>query len=164
MHPISWRRIGVLLFAPLAILTTIVYVTAPTGLAGSTRCLPFIGPHVALDPTLAGPEREIAAAHEAAHAEQCRDQGAIRNYVLRLTRAGRLDAELGAYCAEGRAALRLGQRADLVVERMLDELEDGYPWFRGTPRAAFRTGLRRACPDLVARADQEATRPITPHL
>ena len=161
MQRVSWRRIVGLLLPPLAILTAIVYLAAPAGLAGSTRCLPFVGPRVALDPTLAPSERALAAAHEAAHAVQCRDQGAVRNYTLRLTRAGRLGAELGAYCAEGRAALQLGQRADLIVTRVLDELEEGYPWFRGTPRAAFLAGLRHACPDLVARADRSGARPIT---
>jgi hypothetical protein len=158
---VSLRRIVVLLLPPLAILTAIVYLAAPPGLAGSTLCLPFVGPRVTLDAKLAATERALAAAHEAAHAAQCRDEGAMRNYTLRLTRAGRLGAELGAYCAEGRAALQLGQRADLIVSRVLDELEEGYPWFRGTPRAAFLAGLRHECPDLVARADRSGARPIT---
>ena len=146
---ISWRRITLLLVPPLSVLTAIIYLASPPGLAGSTRCLPFVGPRVALDSSLRGSARTLAAAHEAAHAAQCREQGAVRNYVARLSRAGRLDSELGAYCAEARTALQLGQRDDLVVSRILDELEEGYPWFRGTSRAEFFSGFASACPDVV---------------
>ncbi len=149
MTRISWRRVLLLLAPPLVVLLAIVYFGSPRGLAGSTRCLPFVGPRIAIDTSLRGDARALAVAHEAAHATQCREQGAVRNYFARLSRNGRLDSELGAYCAEARAALRLGQRADLVVSRILDELEEGYPWFRGTSRGEFRAGLVRACPDVV---------------
>src|SRR5256885_13271833 len=123
MTGISWRRILLLLAPPLAVLTAIIYVGSPRGLAGSTRCLPFVGPRIALDTSLRGDARTLAAAHEAAHAAQCREEGSVGNYLGRLSRTGRLESELSAYCAEARAAIRLGQRADLVVSRILDELE-----------------------------------------
>jgi len=150
MKRIMWRRVAAMLVPPLAALVAIIYFAEPAGLVGSTRCLPFVGPRVSLDSSLRGSERTLAAAHEAAHATACREQGAIRNYALRLTRAGRLHAELVAFCAEGRAALRIGQRADLIEARILDELEESYPWFRGTPRGEFRRELDLVCPDLAA--------------
>jgi hypothetical protein len=72
-----------------------------------------------------------------------------------LSRRGRLAAELEAFCAEGRADVVLGTRADHVVARILDELEEGYPWFRGTTRRQFLDALENRCADLVGRARQE---------
>jgi hypothetical protein len=152
MKRISLRRVSLLLAPPLLALGAIVVLGSPPGVAGSTLCFPVLGPRTHIDTTATARERMLASAHEHAHAAQCREQGALRNYLSRVSRSGRLDAELGAYCAEGRVELAVQPRADYVVERILDELEEGYPWFRGTSRAEFAARLATVCPDLIARA------------
>jgi hypothetical protein len=150
MTRVSWRRIVLLLVPPLGLLVAaIVLAPLPRGIAGSTRCMPFVGPRLLIDSALSGRDRILVIAHEQAHATQCRQDGVLGNYVRRLTRNGRLRAELGAYCAEGRAELRFGHRAENVVARILDELQEGYPWFRRIPRRELLTRFAAECPDLV---------------
>ncbi len=158
MTRVSLKRVALLLAPPLVALGALLVLGAPPGVAGSTLCLPLLTPRIHVDTTATARERMLAAAHEHAHAAQCREQGALRNYLSRLSRSGRLDAELGAYCAEGRAELAVQPRAQLIVERILDELEEGYPWFRGTSRTEFASRLATVCPELMARA-----RPVSRH-
>ena len=150
-----------LLIPPLAVLGWIT-LRAPLGrrTAGDTRCFPVLGPRIKVDSGLPARDRAIALAHESAHAEQCRRDGFALNYVKRLSTRGRMAAELDAFCAEGRAETTLGTRPDHVVARILDELEEGYPWFRGTTRRQFLNALDNRCADLVGLARLRAPRPL----
>lgn len=149
----SLRRLAILLLAAVVLsCAALVLAPLPRGNAGSTLCLPFVGPQVSIDSGLIGRDRALAIAHEEAHAVQCRKQGFFFNYVRRLSRSGRLAAELGAYCAEGKAERRFGHSADHIVARILDELQEGYPWFRGTPRSELARKLALTCPDLTSDA------------
>jgi hypothetical protein len=161
MRRFSWKRLTVLLVPTLAALGWVV-LRAPLQrrAAGDTRCYPFIGPRMQVDSTLPPRDRAIATAHESAHVAQCKRDGFVLNYVKRLATSGRLAAEIDAFCAEGQAEAALGTRADHVVARVLDELEEGYPWFRGTTRRGFLDALDKRCGDLVTAARQRARRPL----
>jgi hypothetical protein len=161
MRRISPRRIALALLPLLGVLGVIM-VVAPLSprIAGNTRCFPFVGPRVSVDSTMSARERALAVAHEGAHAKQCRRDGFVINYVARLSRRGRLAAELEAFCSEARADVGLGTRADHVVARILDELEEGYPWFRGMTRSAFLAALENHCADVVAPARRRASAPL----
>ena len=151
----------ILLVPALAVLGWVV-LRAPLQrrAAGDTRCYPIIGARMQVDSTLTQRDRIIARAHETAHAAQCQRDGFVRNYIKRLAPSGRMAAEIDAFCAEGRADVALGTRADHVVARILDELEEGYPWFRGTTRQGFLAALDKQCGDLVTVARQRASRPL----
>jgi len=158
---LSWKRLALLLVPALAVLGWVV-IRAPLQrrAAGDTRCFPIFGPRVHVDSTLTPRDRAVALAHESAHAAQCTRDGFVLNYVKRLSKKGRLVAELDAFCAEGRAEAALGTRVDHVVARILDELEEGYPWFRGTTRREFLDALDRRCTDVVTPARQRSARPL----
>jgi hypothetical protein len=137
-----------------------VVAPMPPRMAGNTRCFPFVGPRMSVDSTMSARERTLAEAHEGTHAEQCRRDGFAINYVARLSRRGRLAAELEAFCSEARADVGLGTRADNVVARILDELEEGYSWFRGMTRGEFLVALESHCADVVAPARRRARAPL----
>ena len=155
MRRFSWKRFALLLVPPLVALGWVM-LRAPlaTRTAGDTRCFPFLGPRIKVD---SGLHRAIA--HESTHAEQCRRDGVVLNYAKRVSKRGRMAAEVDAFCAEGRVEATLGTRPDYVVARILDELEEGYPWFRGTTRKQFLDALDSRCSDLVTRAKMRAPRP-----
>lgn len=158
---LSLTRLAILLVPPLALLTVVVLVSPLSPrTAGDTRCFPFIGARVTIDSAMTAHDRTLARAHEGAHAAQCDRDGFLRNYFSRLTKRGRLAAEVGAFCAEGRADVASGTRPDHVVQRILDELEEGYPWFRGTTRQQFLSAFEGQCADLVAPARRRAPRPL----
>jgi hypothetical protein len=153
--PLSWRRVAYLLAPMLAVFAMVLRAAPlPANLAGTTHCLPVVGPFVQIDGSLEPKDRTLTLAHEEAHELQCWRQGFVTNFVTRLSPDGRLHAELEAFCAEGRTELALGRRADLVVERILDELEEGYAAFRGTHRRTFLRRFGRICPDVVGRTQQ----------
>ena len=129
----------------------------PKGLDGMTMCLPIIGPITVVDSTLAGRARELARVHERAHANQCRDLGAIRSYVAGLTVEGRLRSEAEAFCAEAHWDLAVGFSRELVLARIADELETAYKWTAGRPRGEIVAAIGEACPPLsvTARATLE---------
>lgn len=161
MRKLSWLRLAILLAPPVAVLTYVVVVAPlPSRSAGHTRCMPITGPIVMVDSALSLRDRSVALAHEGVHADQCKRDGFVLNYVGRLSRRGRMNAELPAFCAEARTDVALGGRADHVVARVLDELEEAYPWFRGTTRLQFLAGLERYCGDVIAQARQRAARPL----
>jgi hypothetical protein len=161
MRPVSWWRLTLLLAPALAALAWVVVRSPlPRRAAGDTRCLPLLGPRVHLDSSGTARELALARAHELEHAAQCERDGFVGNYVKRLSRAGRLAAELDAFCSEARADVTLGTRADHVVARILDELEAGYPWFRGMTRRDFLAAFDAGCADIVTRAQQRAAKPL----
>ena len=156
----GWRLTLVLMPALAALGWVVVRSPLPRRAAGDTRCLPILGPQVHVDSSGTSRERELARAHEFAHAAQCKRDGFVGNYFKRLSTAGRLAAELDAFCAEARVDVALGTRVDHVVARILDELEEGYPWFRGTTRRELLVALDRHCTDVATPAQQRASKPL----
>jgi hypothetical protein len=72
--------------------------------------------------------------------------------------SGRLRAESRANCAEAKQQMALGRDAYLELERVIDDLRYGYPWFREQPDSVLRGAVRDACPELGAEADKAAER------
>lgn len=124
----------------------------PKGLDGMTMCLPFVGPVTRIDSTLSGRARMLATIHESAHAEQCREIGAIRSYAARLTVDGKLRSEARAFCAEARWDLAGGHPREHVLARIADELETAYDWTAGLSRGEIVAAIGAACPPLSAAA------------
>jgi hypothetical protein len=124
----------------------------PKGLDGMTICLPIIGPVSVLDSSLTGRARELARVHERAHADQCRDLGAIRSYFVGLSVDGRLRSEAQAFCAEAHWDLAVGFSRELVLARIADELETAYGWTAGRSRGEIVAAVGAACPPLSVSA------------
>ncbi|MGQ0713543.1 MAG: hypothetical protein ACT4PJ_07400 [Gemmatimonadaceae bacterium] len=126
----------------------------PKGLDGMTICLPIIGPITRIDSTLTGRPRRLAVIHERAHAEQCRESGALRSYAAGWTFEGKLRSEARAFCAEAYWDLATGHRREHVLARIADELETAYDWTAGRSRGEIIAAVGAACPPLsaVARA------------
>jgi hypothetical protein len=124
----------------------------PKRLDGMTICLPFIGPVTRIDSTLIGRARDLAAIHERAHAEQCRELGAVRSYAARLSIDGKLRSEVHAFCAEAHWDLAVGYPRENVLARIADELETAYGWTAGRSRGEIVAAIGAACPPLSTRA------------
>jgi hypothetical protein len=154
---IAVRRLGSLLVAALIALSiAAVRAPLPRGLDGMTMCLPLIGPVTRIDPALTGRPLQLAAVHERAHAEQCRELGALRSYASRLTVEGKLRSEAIAFCAEAYWDIATGHRREHVLARIADELETAYEWTAGLSRGEIIAVLGRECPPLstLARAGE----------
>ena len=119
-----------------------------------TMCLPLIGPITRIDTALTGRALQLAAIHERAHAEQCRELGALRSYAARLTVEGKLRSEAIAFCAEAYWDVATGHRREHVLARIADELETAYDWTAGLSRGEIVAAVGRECPPLstLARA------------
>jgi hypothetical protein len=117
-----------------------------------TICLPIVGPISVVDSSLTGRARELARVHERAHADQCRDLGAIRSYVVGLSVDGRLRSEAQAFCAEAHWDLAIGFSRELVLARIADELETAYGWTAGRSRGEIVAAVGAACPPLSVSA------------
>jgi hypothetical protein len=115
-------------------------------------CLPLIGPITRIDSTLSGRARTLAEIHEAAHADRCRQVGAIRSYAQGLTVDGKLRSEAHAFCAEAHWDLAVGYPRENVLARIVDELETAYGWTAGRSRGEIVAAIGAACPPLSARA------------
>ena len=150
---ISARRV-VWLLAPglLALSLAAARAPLPKGLDGMTMCLPIIGPITRVDSTLSGRPRTLAEIHEGAHAERCREVGAIRSYAEGLTVDGKLRAEAHAFCAEAHWDLAVGYPRENVLARIVDELETAYGWTAGRSRGEIVAAIGAACPPLSTRA------------
>jgi hypothetical protein len=154
---ISVRRLGWLLGAGLISLSiAAARAPVPKGLDGMTMCFPIVGPVTRIDTALTGRALQLAAVHERAHAEQCRELGALRSYVARLTTAGKLRSEAIAFCAEAYWDIATGRRRDHVLARIADELETAYDWTAGLSRGDIIAAVGRECPPLstLARAGE----------
>jgi hypothetical protein len=150
---ISVRRLA-WLFVPgvLALSVAAARAPLPKGLDGMTMCLPLVGPVTRIDSTLRGRARTLAEIHEAAHADQCREVGAVRSYAASLTIDGKLRAEALAFCAEAHWDLAVGFPRANVLARIADELETAYGWTAGRSRGEIVAAIGAACPPLSARA------------
>jgi hypothetical protein len=124
----------------------------PKGLDGMTMCLPLVGPITRLDSTLTGHARDLAVVHERAHAEQCRDVGAVRSYLAGLTVKGKLRSEVNAFCAEAYWDVAIGYPRGNVLARIADELETAYGWTSGLSRGEIVAAIGAECPPLSPRA------------
>jgi hypothetical protein len=154
---ISVRRLAWLLMGGLLALSiAAVRAPIPRGLDGMTMCLPLVGPVTRIDADLTGRALRLAAVHERAHAEQCRELGALRSYAARLTVEGKLRSEAIAFCAEAYWDIATGHRREHVLARIADELETAYDWTAGLSRGEIIAAVGRECPALstVARAGE----------
>jgi hypothetical protein len=150
---ISVRRLGSLLAAALIALSlAAARAPLPRGLDGMTMCFPIIGPVTRIDTALTGRALQRAAVHERAHAEQCREVGALRSYAARLTVEGKLRSEAIAFCSEAYWDIATGQRREHVLARIADELETAYEWTGGLSRREIIAAVGRECPPLSALA------------
>ena len=150
---ISVRRLTWLLGSGLLALSiAAARAPIPKGLDGMTMCLPLVGPVTRIDSALSGRPLQLAAVHERAHAEQCRDLGAIRSYAARLTVKGKLHSEAIAFCAEAHWDLATGHRREHVLARIADELETAYDWTAGLSRGEIVAAIGAVCPPLATLA------------
>jgi hypothetical protein len=148
MRRLAWLSIGGL----IALSVAAARAPLPKGLDGMTMCLPIVGPVTVVDSNLTGRARELARVHERAHADQCRDLGAIRSYLVGLTIDGRLRSEAEAFCAEAHWDLAVGFSRELVLARIADELETAYGWTAGRSRGELVGAIGAACPPLSVSA------------
>jgi hypothetical protein len=149
MKKVLWVRILFITTAVGAGLLALgVVVPLAPGLEGATLCYPVFGPFTKLAPDLPPPKRASVAAHEAAHAAQCRRYGAVGSYFRQVQPTRRLSLEIEAYCSEATVELAEGKEYRLVRERILDELEFGYPLQRHPAREELMKLLAANCPAL----------------
>ena len=146
------RLVWLLVPGLLALSVAAARAPLPKGLDGMTMCLPLVGPVTRLDSTLRGRARDLAEVHERAHAEQCRDLGAVRTYLAGLTVDGKLRAEAQAFCAEAYWDIAIGYTRENVLARIADELETAYGWTAGRSRGEIVAAIGAACPPLSALA------------
>lgn len=121
-----------------------------------TLCYPVVGPVQRFNPDLSDSELARTRAHEAAHAIQCRRDGAIWHFVRRVLPSQRLATEAEAYCAEAKYGVSKGGQARLEFARIQDELRE-MPWFRRLSSNVLNASLASRCPTIaVAAAREEA--------
>ena len=151
----SARRLG-LLFAgtALATFTLPLLLPMPSRAEGLTFCYPVVGPVQRFNPDLSNSALARTRAHEAAHATQCRRDGAIWHFVRDLLPSQRLAAEAEAYCAEASFGIAKGGQARLEYARVQDELRE-MAWFRRFPSDALNDSLASLCPVIAAVAARE---------
>ena len=149
------NRIGLVLAG-----TIVAMLVLPVGVPmwqhedARTLCYPFLGPVERFDPDLSGALLERTRAHEDAHAEQCRRDGALWHFVRRLATRERLKSEAEAYCAEATFAVAAGGTARLEYARVQDELRET-GWFRRLSSQVLTDALVSQCPRLAATAVRE---------
>ena len=155
LRPAIVRRIGLVLAGTvLAALALPLLVPMWKRQEGVTFCYPFLGPVQRFNPDLSQSSLARTRAHEAAHAAQCRREGAVRHFVRGLATSQRLAAEAEAYCAEASFAVANGGQARLEYARAQDELRER-PWFRRVSGDALAGSLASQCPTIAAAAARE---------
>lgn len=149
------RRIGLVLAgAVLATLSLPLLVPTRQREEGRTFCYPVLGPVQRFNSDLSESSLARTRAHEAAHAAQCRRDGAVWHFVRRLATSQRLMAEAEAYCAEANFAVANGGQARLEYARVQDELRE-VAWFRRVSSDALANSLASQCPTIAAAAARE---------
>lgn len=140
----------------LATLSLPLVLPVPRKEEALTLCYPVFGPVQRFNPDLSDSELARTRAHEAAHAAQCRRDGAIWHFVRRVLPSQRLAAEAEAYCAEAKFGVSIGGHARLEYARIQDELRE-MPWFHRMSSAVLNDSLASQCPTIaVAAAREEA--------
>lgn len=146
----------VLTLSVLAILSLPLVLPVPKKEEALTLCYPVVGPVQRFNPDLSDLELARTRAHEAAHATQCRRDGAVWHFVRRVLPRQRLAAEAEAYCAEANYGVSTGGHARLEYARVQDELRE-MPWFRRLSSDVLNDSLASRCPTIaVAAAREEA--------
>lgn len=144
---VNWLRVAVItVLAGGGLLGLAALLPLPPGLEASTLCYPIVGPVTRIASDLADSARQLAVAHEEAHAEQCRALGALRIYAQQVSPRRRAMLELQAFCAEVRVERGWGRSHAEARERVLDELASGYRWFRGLPAGELAARFDATCP------------------
>ncbi len=138
----------------LATLTLPLLAPMQQSQEGLTFCYPVVGPVQRFNPDLSGAALARVRVHEAAHATQCRRDGAIWHFVRRLAPSQRLTAEAEAYCAEANFAVANGGKARLEYARAQDELRER-AWFHRFSSDALAASLASQCPTIAAAAARE---------
>src|SRR5262245_47317293 len=151
---VRWPRILIVVAVLTGALMALgAWAPLSPGWDGVTLCYPLVGPVQRISHTLADSTRLRIQAHEDQHASDCRQRGAIPHYVELARSPGRLRAESRANCAEAKQQVALGRDAWLELERVIDDLRYGYPWFREQPDSVLRSAVEDACPDLASAAE-----------
>jgi hypothetical protein len=117
---------------------------------GVTLCYPFRGPVQMFDTTLSDSAAILTRTHEAVHARQCREMGAVANFFARVTSKGRLRLEAQAYCAQAMQEVSWGAKPSMVFDRIVEELAEtvvGRAYGSVDP-AGIRNIMIRECPGL----------------
>ena len=153
----SVRRVGLVLAGSvLATFTLPLVLPVPQMAEGLTLCYPVVGPVQRFNPDLSDSALARTRAHEAAHATQCRRDGAIWHFVRDVFPSQRLAAEAEAYCAEAKFGVARGGQARFEYARIQDELRE-MAWFRSFSSEALNDSLESQCPMVaVAAAREEA--------
>ena len=138
----------------LVVLTLPLIGPQPAGNMGVTFCYPVLGPIQHFNPDLSDSLLARVRAHEQAHADQCRRDGAFWHYIRRMTTRQRLSSEAEGYCAEVRLGIANGGTARLVYAGALDELWET-PWFHRVSTAALAAALASQCPVIAAEAARQ---------
>jgi len=151
------RRVGLVLIG--SVLTAFILpllLPFPQREEAVTLCYPVVGPVQRFNLDLSGAALARTRAHEAAHAAQCRRDGAIWHFVRGVFPSNRLAAEAEAYCAEANFGVSNGGHARLEYARIQDELRE-MAWFRRLSSDALNNSLVSQCPMIaVAAAREEA--------
>jgi len=151
------RRIALVL-AVTPLVVAILSLTTPMGRTtlGVTFCYPVFGPLQRFDPTLSDSLLARVRAHEGAHADQCRHDGALWYAIRRLAPRQRLLSEADSYCAEIRLGMAHGGSVRLLYASALDELRERR-WFHRISMTGLADALASQCPAIAARAAREET-------
>jgi hypothetical protein len=119
-----------------------------------TLCYPILGPVQRFNRDLSGSSLARTRAHEAAHAAQCRGDGAIWHFARGVLPTQRLAIEAEAYCAEADFEIRKGGRARLEYARVQDEMRE-MVWFRHLSSDVLANSLASHCSMIAAVAARE---------
>jgi hypothetical protein len=146
----SARRLGLVLTGTvLATFALPLVLPIPQTAEGLTLCYPIFGPVQRFNPNLSESALARTRSHEAAHAIQCRRDGAIWHFVRGVFPSQRLAEEAEAYCAEAKFGVAHGGQARLEYARVLDELRER-TWFRRFSSDALEASLASQCPTIAA--------------
>jgi len=144
----------VLIGGVLATFSLPLVLPIPQREEGLTLCYPVVGPVQRFNPDLSHSALARTRAHEAAHATQCRRDGAIWHFVRGVFPGQRLSLESEAYCAEANFGVANGGHARLEYARIQDELRE-MVWFRNLASDVLNDSLAAQCPALAAAAARE---------
>jgi len=116
---------GALLSIPIVPLAFFL-IPVPADADGVTICLPALGPLRQYSDDLSPGDRAAVRVHEAVHADQCRELGAVEYARTYLDAEGRLGLEAEAYCAEVAVLGLRGEDPVRVVDRTVETLFTEY--------------------------------------
>lgn len=151
------RRLGLVVTASILVTFSLpLLFPFPQREEGVTLCYPVLGPVQRFNPDLSESALARTRAHEAAHATQCRRDGAIFHFARGVFPSQRLAAEAEAYCAEARFGVANGGAPRIEYARIQDELRE-MVWFRRFSNDVLNDSLASQCPMIaVAAAREEA--------